>query len=799
LLPGLAQLGTQRIDQHVLQARDILNNLTNEESTTTISTGSDSWGSLNNTNDPYSGTDALGMLTLSIALVVGLTLITDALGLLLGLITPQGKQPTHDAQGRYGLGQYYANSKSGSSGKGGGGALGAISALASLNLGGLLGIAPTNYPFSKAFQKGFNAFFQLPDSSGLVGQLLGSLTSSTDSPQFNIIVSRTIIRSFLIIKDSLSKIGGNPMNVINAILSMIDTIRSSKIIAALNVWAMLGDAILSLPDDDVDTATVGATRVSEIDQLDDKLTTAAGKSRLKNSLKLAWASNRARTQLLLPGTIAAANINVTNLGQFDPMLGLQQDPQSKTVTKILDSSSGVSRIATADAQAFEALLDAEYVPFYFHDIRTNEMISFHAFLASLTDDYTAAYDKHDAFGRVEPIKIYKGTERRISLSFYVAATSPLDFDEMWVKINKLVTLVYPQYTGGQLLTDGGSNQFIQPFSQLIGAAPLIRIRLGNLLNSNYSKFALARLFGVGNSQVKIGGYSSTDKLDDGKDADIAKEFASRLSSPTKSDTYYVAPGVYPFFIDNSSTSLSVGIGGISTGDGGPKFASLFQPHKAHIHNLFVVTPQKVADSGKTSTGISLSVNIGGGGGSSSAANTTPPPPLICKVNFNSDPKFKATFADVIDAAKAEYSNSDKIARNVTGDAQYVIPASALIPTNDTKKSVINKVKPPSSAGASDLTTFLADSGNAANAIAKSFADTGGKGLAGFIDTLNFDWYDKVTWEVAPDRAAPKFCKVTMTFSPIHDISPGIDNFGFNRAPVYPVGPLAHGYVPPGGK
>jgi hypothetical protein len=46
------------------------------------------------------------MLTLSIALTVGLTLIIDALDLLLGAITPQNKQPTHDASGRYALGQY---------------------------------------------------------------------------------------------------------------------------------------------------------------------------------------------------------------------------------------------------------------------------------------------------------------------------------------------------------------------------------------------------------------------------------------------------------------------------------------------------------------------------------------------------------------------------------------------------------------------------------------------------------------------------------------------------------------------
>ena len=74
-----------------------------------------------------------------------------------------------------------------------------------------------------------------------------------------------------------------------------------------------------------------------------------------------------------------------------------------------------------------------------------------------------------------------------------------------------------------------------------------------------------------------------------------------------------------------------------------------------------------------------------------------------------------------------------------------------------------------------------------NAIVKSFESAAGRGLAGVIETMNFDWYDKVTWSTDFGRTAPKMCKVTISFSPIHDISPGIDHLGYNRAPIYPVG------------
>lgn len=155
-----------------------------------------------------------------------------------------------------------------------------------------------------------------------------------------------------------------------------------------------------------------------------------------------------------------------------------------------------SRIPREEVEILERKLDSDYMPFYFHDLRTNEIITFHAFLSSLADGFSASYDSIEGFGRVEPIKIYKGTQRKISMEFSVVSTSEEDFNVMWHKINKLVTLVYPQYTEGRRLEKNGYN-FVQPFSQMMGASPLIRIRLGNVFRSNYSRFALAKLFGAG--------------------------------------------------------------------------------------------------------------------------------------------------------------------------------------------------------------------------------------------------------------------------------------------------------------
>jgi hypothetical protein len=86
--------------------------------------------------------------------------------------------------------------------------------------------------------------------------------------------------------------------------------------------------------------------------------------------------------------------------------------------------------------------------------------------------------------------------------------------------------------------------------------------------------------------------------------------------------------------------------------------------------------------------------------------------------------------------------------------------------------------------ASAISKFLDSS---QNAIVRSFESVKGKGLAGKLDNLSFDWYDRVLWETKKGSVAPKICKVTISFSPIHDISPGIDHMGYNRAPVYSVG------------
>ena len=75
-----------------------------------------------------------------------------------------------------------------------------------------------------------------------------------------------------------------------------------------------------------------------------------------------------------------------------------------------------------------------------------------------------------------------------------------------------------------------------------------------------------------------------------------------------------------------------------------------------------------------------------------------------------------------------------------------------------------------------------------NPFVKAFESTAGRGLAGVLGSMSFSWYDEnFPWEIDFNSRAPRACKISLSLDVIHDIPPGIDHAGYNRAPVYNVG------------
>ena len=762
IVPSPNQLGISSVDTTTLTAADVLRNLSYDNEVPEqnyLNISSTSWGALNNVYDQYDGIAAAGMFTLSMALIAAMILLFEGISLLFF----GGSSSYRADQGRYYSGRSTVPKSDNN--------------ILSL-LPRALGIEfNTVKPYGECVRAGINAYFGIDTSGGLLGAVTSAFFSAAKdsyaSPGYKVAISRSVIRSIVNIINAIKNIkGANLISSVKNFFSLIDTIRKSKLISTLKVFSKLGDQVLTdngaydLPGE----WQSEPIRKSFVDTIgDDAPGSTMSKQRLQKgrSLKLAWASNRASALYILPNSVAALQPAMRDLGSFQN--GYEPDDVARNkLSKTRFKMTSENRIPydgeEKSVQHMENLIEGtDHIPLYFHDLRTNEIISFHAFVESLSDSYTAQYDSPQAFGRIEPVRIYQNTSRKVDITFYVVSTSRQDFDEMWLKINKLVTLVYPQYTEGRRITDvTGQYKFTQPFSQLVGASPLIRIRMGNIFTSNYSRFAVARLFGatLNGTQFGEGGTFDFKGVETRyKNAKEAIEKAWDTQDPSyvwivksggtmnKSDSTIALPGIPNIFKEDLAPTWTL------------ESDSMFIPvklKKSTSNNNIFATPG-IPDS-----------------------------------DFLTNQGITDTFVQnkIISEIINKYDNPNAPAKRII-EGNYLVSREMVKLAGITEKKIYAEIA--GSNGNTALTNLTEFLDTEKNAVIKSFKSTAGKGLAGFIDSLSFDWGGAdARWELDHDARVPQRCKVTISFQPIHDITPGIDSQGYNRAPVYPVGHFAHG-------
>ncbi len=739
LLPGLTQAGVTKVSMSDLEVKDVLNQIIAADTTpanldpnatfgnhTVLQINDSSWGQMNNVLEPFSGILPLGMLGLSVALTLALKVAMSKFLVIFSTITSAGKSQTTrvDSTGHRIPGSYVIQQ-------------GENKSLLPIPLpASMFGIRLTVHEFNKCVDRGMEEFFggKITDTSSTLKRIL-------ESPGFYAVFCRSIVRSTSQILTAIKNaIKGNPVQIAQNIIALVEVIKSSKIISALNMFATIGDAALTYEDSpaykNLSDKSIANTRYSIIDQLSDDSSTGY-KSRLKDGTT-AWKTSNSPSAFLFPKAFMSSLSQISQLQNgnsiySDKLPSMVKRSKNQTTDKII--TNGI-RLDSELVKAVETELDAEYMPFYFHDLRTNEIISFPAFLSSLSDDFTVNYETGEYYGRIDQVKIYKSTQRKIGISFIIAATNDDDFDQMWFKINKLVTMVYPQWTEGTTLNNKGDNvKMIQPFSQLPGASPLIRIRLGDLLRSNYSKFALARLFGVGTNNFKIDNSITSDNPDFAAILTKLEEIYKDPRMAKKGTQYILSPGFYPSI--NSSGASKDAISNVM-----PPVASVLG-----------------GNSGEPSPTFNISQPI--------------------KVAFIGLDKNQNIIVDVVDSKVKDslmITNSLVVTTNNLSLDKVALESRVQMYADNKNLSQIN---------ADVLTNFL-DANN--NSIVRSFESVGGKGLACQIDSMNMGWLDQIPWETAKyGSRAPKMCKISIALTPIHDIAPGIDSSGFNRAPVYNVG------------
>ena len=455
-----------------------------------------------------------------------------------------------------------------------------------------------------------------------------------------------------------------------------------------------------------------------------------------------------------------------------------------------------NRFSREEVEAIENMLEAEHTPFYFHDLRTNEVVAFHAFLNALSDSFSPQFSTSGGFGRVEDVQIYQKTTRAIQVDFTLMSMNKADMKEMYWKMNKLIAMVYPQYSRGTMLEhesfDGersrGITRFVQPFSQITTATPVIRLRVGDLIKSNYSRDAIARKMGVNDPDFRlleppIRNVEQQRPLPCEEQIRKVKEFtrAVPLTATGQHDTsrgwpvgsIVILDPPYSPLVDYDPATETASPDRTATiieGDIGVKILEYIpftnplggsSPNSEEIIircELVTTSPvdgfplrDRIATRNSDGSLITTAML------SYRDINTTASAALICHgVNFDLFPEGLLTDTINVPDEEGTREDEDPVAQAAMHDRLF------------TEK----------------------------NPIMRAFETTAGRGLAGVITSLNFDWgiNGEINWETKyMGYKAPTGCKISISFTPIHDITPGLDNQGMITAPVFNVaGSSPHG-------
>ncbi len=417
------------------------------------------------------------------------------------------------------------------------------------------------------------------------------------------------------------------------------------------------------------------------------------------------------------------------------------------------------RLPSNLVKEIENHLESEYMPFYFHDLRTNELLSFHAFIENISDSFSPEYNSASGFGRIDDVKSYVKTTRNINLTFILAATSESDHDMMWYQINKIVAMVYPQWSDAfdavKLNQSDQNADFKYPFTQVPTASPLIRLRVGDVIKSNYSRTNLSRLHGIGDRE------KDKDIETNPKEQNIEKinKISGALKSLRKEYNKELRKPLLERNRDKRKEfrgkikKLELELKGYRDRDDDGKRIYYLQP------GLYRTTSSSVIDA------------IGLGLAESNRKSIKLEKEVLIKDNFNKSNDFT-----VVEINEGVYKEK-KISVVADISKIRVLNPDPLVKDNKGFLEKTNKIMKPE----------IGDDSRSNNPITRSYESGMSRGLAGFITNLDVS-YNESTWETSRiGSKAPMMVKINIGFSPIHDIPPGLDHNGMLRAPVYNVG------------
>ncbi|MEC8767285.1 MAG: hypothetical protein VXX23_01690, partial [Actinomycetota bacterium] len=287
---------------------------------------------------------------------------------------------------------------------------------------------------------------------------------------------------------------------------------------------------------------------------------------------------------------------------------------------------------------------------------------------------------------------------------------------------------------------------------------------GDLLKSNYSKFGLARIFGTPDMEDS----DATALTQDAWNTIIEQTEDVKSYLDGKAVPEYAKPPLLGPLTTEFTTMREVEV--LALKDEKSKIRKVKLPPGLNI---------KITSINPTVESLAKFLETGDLDDISSFG--------IAEVEV-SGPSWEGFFRKGVDNAEdVTRYNTFKAGLAMRGlsEKDIIIPHYLLAKPGIFKPNPVKVPDPPADAPSTTTTSDLLSSEN--NPFVRAFESTRGRGLAGFITQMDFQWLDQVTWETAPGSKAPKTCVVTISFSPVHDIGPGTDHRGMNRAPIYNVG------------
>jgi hypothetical protein len=120
--------------------------------------------------------------------------------------------------------------------------------------------------------------------------------------------------------------------------------------------------------------------------------------------------------------------------------------------------------------ATDALANKGQIVSFYH-LLSGRSISLKAFVTAFNETYNCDWDSSTAYGRTDPVYVYKNAKRAITIGLKIPAATLSEGYENLLKLQNLIQFLYPKY------------KLVNTNSRTIGQSPLVRLRLMNLIKN----------------------------------------------------------------------------------------------------------------------------------------------------------------------------------------------------------------------------------------------------------------------------------------------------------------------------